>query len=369
MGETPLLSTIRGSSIRPASFDDYEGIAAVEERNGLTPKPREQWLDLWLANPAFHELRQWPIGWVIEDRSGRIVGSLGNIPTLFYFGRSRYVASAGRGWAVDAEYRKLSILLLSRQIQCRDADMNVVTTPGRITSDLCTKLGWLPMPVGRWDCSEFWVLDYASALRNFLAAKAPRVGAFANAIAKPFRRTSDVPDQTPQRRGYHLDWCTEFDKRFDSFWEDLAHRRSDVVLGARDARTLRWHFKYSLLRRDLWILTATVGLKLAGYAILERRDAQALGVTRVVLIDLQISPDHPEMWANMLQAIRARCMYEKIDILENLGCWLGPLHPLHRPPHRRKLDWCAHLYKITNPDLKITNSAWYPTQYDGDASL
>jgi hypothetical protein len=75
------------------------------------------------------------------------------------------------------------------------------------------------------------------------------------------------------------------------------------------------------------------------------------------------------MWPDMLDAIQERCLREQIDVIENLGCWLKELQPLRRPPLHRKLDWWSHLYKITNPDLQVSKSAWYPTQYDGDASL
>ena len=68
--------------IRLAKFEDYDQIEAVESRHGLTVKSRDQWLALWLNNPAYLELRDWPIGWVIEDGNGQIVGSLGNVPTF-----------------------------------------------------------------------------------------------------------------------------------------------------------------------------------------------------------------------------------------------------------------------------------------------
>lgn len=371
-GEIASASAMKRSSIRTATFDDYDGIAAVETRNGLTAKPREQWLDLWLANPAYHQLRRWPIGWVIQDQDGAIVGSLGNIPSLFYFENSRFVASAGRGWAVDAEYRQLSIMLLAQQIKFLDADMNLVTTPGPVTAALCTRLGWSRMPVGEWDRSEFWVLNYASAVRKYLAVKAPRpLGALANLVTAPLRRTPIRPWRHSRSAvpGCSLEWCTEFDQRFNVLWDELQRQRPDRLLAVRDARTLAWHFKHALLRNQLWILTASMDGRLAGYAILERRDVPAFGLTRVVLIDLQVCSKQPEMCSNMLDAVRDRCLDEGIDVIENLGCWLRELQPIGRPPHHRKLDWWSHLYRITNPQLKVSRSAWYPTQYDGDASL
>ena len=98
--------------LRQASFEDYDQIAAVEEANGLSSKPREEWLHLWQGNPAYQQNPGWPIGWVLEDADGRIVGSLQNVPCLFRFDGRTYVGGFGRGWAVDVKYRAFSLLLL-----------------------------------------------------------------------------------------------------------------------------------------------------------------------------------------------------------------------------------------------------------------
>ena len=96
-------------ALRPASFDDYDEIAALEEANGLSSKPLDQWLHLWQNNPAYQQLPGWPIGWVLEDQNGRIVGSLQNIPCLYRFDGRTYVGGFGRGWAVDVRYRAFSV--------------------------------------------------------------------------------------------------------------------------------------------------------------------------------------------------------------------------------------------------------------------
>src|SRR5689334_7292844 len=77
-----LAQKTRRPMLRPASFSDYDQIAALEEAYNPYDKAwetREQWLHLWQNNPAYEQLPGWPIGWVIEDE-GRIVGSLLNVP-------------------------------------------------------------------------------------------------------------------------------------------------------------------------------------------------------------------------------------------------------------------------------------------------
>ena len=111
---------------------------------------------------------------------------------------------------------------------------------------------------------------------------------------------------------------------------------------------------------------------MVGYAILENRDIQSLGLTRVLLVDFQTLAKDSHMCAAMIQTILERCRREGIHILENMGCWLDKLQPILAPIHQRNLEsWC-YLYRITNPQLQCSlqqTSSWYPTQYDGDASL
>src|SRR5436190_1382037 len=79
-GRPEATGTPSPAKFREAVFADHAQIAHLESRYGLTPKSYEAWSHLWLANPLYRTFRQdWPIGWVLEDDDGRIVGSMGNI--------------------------------------------------------------------------------------------------------------------------------------------------------------------------------------------------------------------------------------------------------------------------------------------------
>jgi hypothetical protein len=360
--------------IRLATFDDYDQIAAVESRHGLTVKSRDQWLALWLENPAYLELGDWPIGWVIEDAHGQIVGSLGNVPAFVYFGGTKYVSAAGRGWAVDVQFRALSVMLLARQLRQSGADINVIATPSPTTAALCSRLGWSKVPVGEWDRSRFWVANYASAVQGYLDAKLPTPvsKAFGAILSPPLRLKDSFVGREALTSDYRFEWCTSFDHRFDEMWEELKELRPDLLLGSRDSNTLSWHFKHSLEQDRTWILTASRDSRLIGYAIFERRAVQSLDLERALLIDFQTLLKDPELSGTMIQQALSRCRYEGVHVLENMGCWLEKLQPVAPPPHHRTLEsWC-YLYRVANPELARSlrkANCWYPTQYDGDASL
>jgi hypothetical protein len=228
--------------------------------------------------------------------------------------------------------------------------------------------------VGEWDRSRFWVANYASAVQGYLDAKLP--GPISKALgailSPPLQFKDSFAGRESLKSDCSFDWCTSFDHRFDEMWEELKDQHADLLLGSRDSNTLNWHFKHSLEQDRTWILTASRDSRLAGYAIFERRGVQSLGLERALLIDFQTLVKDAELSGAMIQQALSRCRYEGIHVLENMGCWLEKLQPVAPPPHHRILETWCYLYRVAHPDLarSLRNAnCWYPTQYDGDASL
>ena len=367
---------VKPPALRPASFDDYDQIAAVEAANGLSIKPRDQWLHMWQRNPAYLELRDWPIGWVLEAQDGRIVGCVENVPCFYRLAGRTCVGAFGRGWAVDPRYRAFSILLMMHQFQQPGVDLRLTTTAGPATLAVLTKQGWSRVPAGEWDRSAFWVTSYAQALPRYLAAKTPRLfSSLAGTLLYPPLLLKDLLSgrERPGQTRCELRWCAGFDERFEEFWAELESRNPHVLLSTRDLRTLDWHFKYAREQNRIWILTACDGPRLVAYAILERRQSQAFDVTRMLLVDFQALAKDRGLASAMVSCILERCRREGIAVLENVGCWLEKKQPLtNGAPYRRDLgNWC-YLYHARNRNLSgVLQSAesWDPTQYDADASL
>ena len=96
-------------------------------------------------------------------------------------------------------------------------------------------------------------------------------------------------DSTPRTTGStsEIRLCSEFDGRFDDFWEELKFQKNNALLAVRTRDTLEWHFRNSLSRRSIWILTTSKGSRLVAYAIFDRPDNLALGLKRVRLVDFQ----------------------------------------------------------------------------------
>jgi hypothetical protein len=356
--------------VRPATFDDYDQIAAVEAANGLSIKSHEEWLHLWQNNPAYQQIPDWPIGWVLEDEDGCVVGSLGNVPCLYRFHGRTYVGAFGRGWAVDARYRAYSLLLLIAQLQQPNVDFRLTTTASRRTEAVLTQRGWRRTPAGRWDLTALWVASYVQIVRHYLATKALcRLSALAGPLLRLSVPLKDIaPDQRVKlKSGLELRWSMGFDERFEEFWTELESRNSSVLLSTRCRQTLQWHYKYALEQKRIWILTACDGPRLVAYAVFERKEARA------VLIDFQALVKDAGLVSAMISCALKRCRQERVALLENVGCWLEAVQPLSKLPRFRRglVGWC-YLYQASNPELAASlrsADSWYPTQYDADASL
>ena len=74
---------------REATFEDYAQVSALESEYGLQTKSLEEWRHLWIHNPVYRQLPEWPIGWVCENEDDQIVGCIANIPLRYEFGDRR----------------------------------------------------------------------------------------------------------------------------------------------------------------------------------------------------------------------------------------------------------------------------------------
>src|SRR5271155_2266562 len=86
-------------SMRPARFDDYPQIARLESSHGMFTRSEQDWRAMWEQNPLWPRLKNdWPIGWVLEDAAGKIVGSVVSVPTVYRFNGRELLCANGRAW-------------------------------------------------------------------------------------------------------------------------------------------------------------------------------------------------------------------------------------------------------------------------------
>jgi hypothetical protein len=359
-----------GPTLRQTRFEDYEQIANIERRHGLTATPREEWADLWVKNPVFIAHPDWPLGWVLENDDKRIVGSIGNVPLYYEFQGSTILTAAGRSWATDQAYRSYAPLLMDQYFSQKNVALFLNTTVNSQAAQAFSLFGSSRVPAGRWDSAAFWITRRRAFTEKVLQARrVPFAGlcSYPAAAGLMLREKLLRKGSMVARSVIGIEHCTGFDHRFEVFWQQLRKTRPGVLLGNRSRETLEWHF-----RHRLWIFTYTEGSALIAYAIFQRKDYPQMELRRARLIDFQ-SLGHPEILGNILSEALRECTKCELEVLEHIGSGIASRSVIDgAAPYRRKLPAWSSYYKARDQSLQeaLANpAAWDPSSFDGDASL
>jgi hypothetical protein len=362
-------------NLRLARFDDYTQIQSLEAAHLPEALSPNQWQRLWLENPLWSWLgKQWPIGWVLEDESGRIVGSLFNVPSSYQFLGCERICANGRAWVVEDRYRGFALWLMDEYFNQQGVDLFINTTVNAVAAEVFGTLA-KRIPLGDWQSSAYWVTGY----RRFARHALEKIGMpLAGALAIPagsalWLKDCLLADALPAASSSLDVTCIkEFDDRFDAFWQELVDQNPEKLLGVRDRRTLAWHYETPMRRGHLRILTASRNGLLRGYCMLKRQDTSG-GLARMRLVDYQSLDADTNILATLLHAAVRVCTADGCDMLEHLGCGLPKMATFDNfAPYRRTLPNWTFYCRTADPALEAElekPEAWDPSEYDGDASM
>src|SRR4029077_6899367 len=322
--QTPRGAVPRSSTsprLREARFEDYFQMAALTTKFHLQTESYPGWMHLWTNNPAYREIRdQFPIGWVLENGDGAISGYLGNIPLHYEFEGQKLLAATTRAWVVDTAYRTYSPLLLGTYFEQRKVDLFLNTTINALAAPAYAIFDGIPVPVGAWDRTRFWITSPRGFTESLLRK---RGWTMAEPLSYPLSAGILLGDQIRRRRfeQYSNDVTVGssagFDDRFDVFWADLRRKKRDVLLAVRSREVLQWHFEFALLQNAAWIYVVEGKSGLLAYAVFLRQDNPEVGLTRVRRADFQCleQENAPRLHTAMLQVALDRCRQESIHML------------------------------------------------------
>ncbi len=263
--QRPLDSEHLGSKLTPPELrtirlKDWEQIHRLEMAHFPVSPSYDDWSRLWLENPLWLRLGdRWPLGWLLEDSAGRVVGSLLNIPTSYHFQGRELINAAGRAWAVDRAYRGYALWLLDEFYNQPGADLFISNTVNQLAESAHRSYA-APVPQGDWKTVSFWITGYRGFARKVLQKRrvplASLIAVPAGACLRSLDLFRTVPLPAPTN-GIEIETASEFDARFDAFWHETVRQNPNMLLATRDARTLAWHYTVPLRRGRLWIYTAT----------------------------------------------------------------------------------------------------------------
>jgi hypothetical protein len=362
--------------VREASFDDHQQVVMLQSRYGLQSKSYDEWRRLWSENPARKRLGlTLPIGWVLEDTERQVVGYMASIPLLYHLDGEMLLAAAGHSWVVDSRHRLQSLSLLLRFFAQPEVDLFLNTTANAVAGTAFLKLRGARVPVGCWDRCAYWIVDHQAAARSYLRhARLPAAGI----LSYPIGVVSAARDlfrkalKTTPARGIDVEFHREFDKRFDSFWESLRVAGRRLLLADRSRETLQWHFRDALSAGQVWIMSASRGATMLGYAIFGLNWNAEIGFRRLRLIDFQALERPRDVLASILACAYERCRSSDIHVIESAGTGIPKTELFEQCGHSRRLAAWSHFYRPGRTSLseRFRDPAiWDPSLFDGDASL
>jgi len=365
----------RPPTIRPATVEDYDQIAALQIRNDFSAESHQGWTALWRGNPAYRRDGQWPIGWVLQTEGGDLVGWIGNVPSAYQFRGRTLRAATPHSWIVDPSHRGYGTQILKCLMRQAEVDLFICTNVSS-RSELFTKhLRLSRVPVGAWDKSVFWITNYRGFMEIALRMKSVPLASSASYLisAALFCRDRCSEGAMRLRTACEVAPCYWFDRSFDDFWQELQHQNENVVLAVRTPETLAWHFGSALSQQRAWILAAYQGSRLTAYAVFDRQDNPAIGLQRIRLVDFQALKGSEGALASALSWMLNKCREQGTHVLEVNGCWLDrPGLPRIRPPYQRTMPSWSYYYRAVDPELSESLKdprVWAPSSFDGDASL
>jgi hypothetical protein len=382
VADGPSLKKLAAPRFRKATFEDYGQIATLESHYGIRARSYEEWTHLWINNPAYQELRDWPIGWVFENDCNEIVGHIANFPLSYEFAGRRLLAASSGDLVVDPRYRIYAFRLLGEFLGQTNVDLFVNTTANANTCKAHEAFRIPKVPVGAWDQTAFWITNYSGFLPIALASKrvpfARGLGTPLSAVMRLRKKFSSSRFKVT-RNEFEFSPCEDFDNRFEAFWETLRQSRPSSLLATRSRGVLAWHFKYALAGKRLWIITATgsstVGAssRMVAYAVFARSDNRRLGLKAVRLIDFQVLSERNDLLLPILDWAVQRCEREGIHMMEAFGFAPDKQAVIARAaPYKRRLSSWLYFYKANDNQLaeRLKDpSVWDPSCFDGDSSL
>ena len=370
----PSSGPVRPPRLRPARFADYPQIHRLESSffpDSLSDADRRR---LFEDNPLWPGLAgTWPIGWVLEDADGRIVGSLNNIPSCYRIDGEDKLCANAHCWAALREYRGFAVMLMDEHFNQEQPDLFVSAKVGANATPVWSAYAHR-VPVGDWGKAAFAITRYHAFAHTALRIKRiPLAAVVAPPLALALRlkdalTARSLPDGPASVEFAEADG---FDARFDAFWRELVEQNPGTLLGVRDSAALRWHYGVPQRAKRVWIVTATRGNLLRAYCVLKLH-LRPTGVRSMKLIDFQSVEPDVDLLPSLLDIALQRSAAENCSVLEHHGCGIPKMRSFDElAPYRIDKPGWSFYYCATDPKFEAELAepgVWDPSEYDGDSS-
>ncbi len=340
--------------VRCANVDDLPAILDVSVRNGLTafdPDLRRRW---WLSHPFRSELEQVPMGWVLENESGRIVGTMTNVPMLYELEGRPLKCAIASSWAVDPDYRRSSLLLTMSYFAQGHVDLLLNGSANETAARVMTAFGAQPIPAPDYHCSYFWILRRRAFAAAALERRRVPGARWLSVPAALALALAALPGRLPRKAAAEIRHFDSFGEEFDRFWEKL-RRQPGRLVAVRTAKALQWRFSQAWWPDKPLIVGALREGELLGYLVaVAQAPEHSRGLRSYLIGDLQALGDSSAVISTLLR--------EAVRTARRLGAgsvqWIGWAPPkrqaalsLFPRKYRSRGHWPLY-YRVASADLK-----------------
>ena len=374
------LVALSSVKLREAQFSDFQEVAELKRRWGLSQDCLENWERLWRRNPALtNGAADRPIGWVLES-DGRLVGYLGNISQIYHYDGKTLTAVTGSGFVVEPSYRAVSLSLIAAYYRQKSADLFLTTTAIETVGKIARAFRSVPLPQADYDTVLFWVLQpypFARALMRKL--KLGPLLSSAGGVLASFAVEADkiLNTRWPRRSSSGLTvseiGVLEIGEEFQGLWLGKL-REGPRLLADRSPAALQWHFQIPGDKGIARVVRCHQNGQLVGYAVIRHEPPnQTSGLRRSIIADMLVARDDPVILRALGVAAYDSAKHAGSHVLEVLGF----PHSIRRMcfqwhPYLRTFPTCPFYYKAADPALHKTlldGMAWYASPFDGDTTL
>lgn len=245
--------------VRAATEDDYSQIARLLDET-FSPIPFEKRRRLWQwrydDNPA--KVPEIP-PFIVGEQEGKIVGVHGLTPLRVKIKNEIYYSGCSCDLAVDPKARSAGMKIKVRAMKKDTSLLPLSTSANEAANKITLALGGKELSPAR--------NKYIKPLK-YSGLVSRKFGGFVGLLAKPLDLVLGTKAKRPQLGGnLRLEDITEFDSRFDQFWNIISQERQNMFV--RDSAYLNWRYcRYPFNGIEIFALFEDKAIR--GYAAIHR---------------------------------------------------------------------------------------------------
>ena len=358
--------------LRETTLSDFRGICEVQKRNNLSTTSYNEWKHLLTEHPFKDKLLEIPIGWVLENENGEIIGTNTNVPMMYEFNGKLLKVGNASSWAVDEKYRGYSIKLGMAWMKQSNVDLLLDTSAIEPVAKLLLARKFHPLPIKWYVQPLFWIINYPAFIGAVLKKKSINISSVFQYPIGYFVFLLDIIRKifSNNRKNNYYDVLEtkNFDIAFDELWMKLRKTNNRLLL-LRDRKSLEWRHKSMFDKGKLCIIKAQHDGKLRGYAILWEFHRKHLGLRGFQIADLQALNDDPVCIKSLILGAIDAAKSRQLHIVEVAGFNRNKRDALEElKPFKLPSYMMPYYFKATDPALfKLLSNqdCWDPCLSDG----